>query len=238
MKKTSFALLSLSILSAGMLLAVSLATAPRARASETSAPRLVRDDVPRIFTPERWATGSGGDSGRFGDDAGFWYVDTPNYHAVWEFEQTLQGMYRPAYYIPGRVGFGFDADPMPSGVARYLIQEKNSDGSWTTVESFLVDQGALADDSSSWWFKTRMRDGIPLNGEIRVLVRLPSGRSGIVVADSFRFRWQGPLPIIEDTDTTPEPTDLPRLEEIRQIGDNFVENNTLSPFYQNCMTST
>ena len=173
-------------------------------APAASAQAEVRDDVPSFLTPSRWSTGSGGGSGTWGDDAGFWYVTEPGYRAEWNFEGPLQGLYRPVFYLPGVEGRP-PADPMPSGRALYEVQVRDDTGNWQTVERFTVDQGDPAQRRSTWWHPTRLGGGVALDGETRVRVRMAPGGSGIVVADSFRLTRQGPLPAeVEDTSPDPE----------------------------------
>ena len=184
------------------LAAVLLVALAPAASGASWAQALVRDDVPHLVTENKWGTGSGGGSGTWGDDAGFWYVTEPGYRAVWDFGH-LEGLYRPVFYLPGVDG-NPPADPMPSGPALYEVQVRGDTDNWVTVEQFTRDQGKLAQRGSIWWYPTYLRDGVALDGETRVRVSMARGGSGIVAADSFRLRWRGELPD-EVEDTLPEP---------------------------------
>ena len=181
----------------GLVAALLVGLAPPASAGASSgaagwAQAERRDDVPHLLESSKWSRGGGGGSGVFETGAGFWYVTEPNYRAVWNFGY-LQGMYRPVFYVPGSEGW-FPADPLASGRAVYVMQVRRDGGGWETVEFFTINQGPLAAWASSWWYPTRLGDGVALDGVTRVLVHMEPNGSGIVVADSFRLTRQGPLP--------------------------------------------
>lgn len=143
-----------------------------------------RDDSPGFFTPDKWEDGGGGGSG----NDGFQYVREPDrYNAYWVFQDLPDAMYRPASRIPGP-----GADPMPTGWAHYRVQQRGASG-WETVESWTIDQGRLAnhDSAPSFWYKSRLANGVRLSGDVRVVMHLHG--SGLAAADSLLLRRVGDI---------------------------------------------
>ena len=170
--------------------ALVLALAPSS-ASADHARRDVRiEPATRYSSTQRWAKGSGGDTG----GNGFWYqtvrsAGTPDAYAVWSMG-NLRGDYELEVFVP-RSG----ANPAPTAEAIYRVEEHRGN-KWVTVVRVWVDQS-----SQRGWRRTLV--SFTLDGPVRVVADVDDATTGrrstaVLAVDTAKLKWVMPHPVDRD----------------------------------------
>ena len=143
-----------------------------------------------------WYRGEGGGTG----SNGFYYTYDNSSYGYWYFG-NLRGVYRAELFYPDRDAVKWDSCDWrnrncrmrpPTASPRFLIQQKNTSGRWSTIYD-LKDKIYANGEYKTGWKGWDSR--IELDGSIRVKVQKRYGDDKYrLAADSFQFKWRDLLP--------------------------------------------